>query len=53
MPQHIGETTKYMVRSGGRAYIVGSKQKRAASTISKEVDSRWAAGSGMDGIRGN
>lgn len=53
MPQNIGDTTKDMVRSGGRAYTVGSKQKRAASTVSREVDIRWAAGSGMDGIHGN
>lgn len=53
MPQNTGNTSKYIVRSGGRAYTMGSKQKRVASTVSKEVDIRWAAGSGMNGIHGN
>ena len=50
---NTGEITKSMNRSGGRDIIMGSNLKRSAVTISKEIDVRWAAGSGMDDMCGN
>ena len=50
---NTGENTKSMIRSGGRDIIMGSNLERSEFTISKEIDVRWAAGSGVDDICGN
>lgn len=48
-----GEIAKSVNRSAGRDTIMGSNRKRSALTISKEIDVRRAAGSGMDDFCGS